>query len=61
MTGFIIFMTHRFAQCTMAKGVETVGQLNALMQIDCDMTQGYLFSRPLDADQAIDYVRTFSF
>lgn len=61
MTDFIISMAHRFGNCTIAEGVETVGQLNSLLQIDCDMAQGYLFSKPLDADRAIDYVRTFSF
>ena len=33
-----------------AEGVETAGQLNLLKDADCDLVQGYYFSRPLPAE-----------
>ncbi len=40
-----------------AEGVETAGQFNMLRDRQCDEMQGYLFSRPLPADQVADYLR----
>jgi EAL domain-containing protein (putative c-di-GMP-specific phosphodiesterase class I) len=34
-----------------AEGVETEEQLRILRSLECDRVQGYLFSRPLPADQ----------
>lgn len=39
-----------------AEGVETVGQRNFLMENDCHLFQGYLFSKPLPIGQFIDFV-----
>jgi len=36
---------------TIAEGVETVEQLNMLIEKDCDEIQGYYFSRPVPADE----------
>jgi diguanylate cyclase (GGDEF)-like protein len=36
---------------TVAEGIETEGQLIALIAAGCDLGQGYLFSRPLEATQ----------
>src|SRR5260370_25880615 len=35
-----------------AEGVETLGQLAQLRKLNCQYGQGYLFSRPVDADSA---------
>lgn len=35
-----------------AEGIETRQQLDCLMELGCDLGQGYLFSPPLNADQA---------
>jgi EAL domain-containing protein (putative c-di-GMP-specific phosphodiesterase class I) len=36
---------------TIAEGIETVGQLVALIAAGCDFGQGYLFSKPLEVEQ----------
>jgi diguanylate cyclase (GGDEF)-like protein/PAS domain S-box-containing protein len=37
-----------------AEGVETLFQMEALRELDCDLAQGFLFSRPVPIDEAID-------
>jgi EAL domain-containing protein (putative c-di-GMP-specific phosphodiesterase class I) len=39
-----------------AEGIETDEQLSYLKRSGCDMGQGYLFSRPLPADQLIAFI-----
>ena len=40
-----------------AEGVETREQADALKQMGCDIIQGYYFSRPLPAQEFVNYVR----
>ena len=47
----IIAMGHNLNQRVIAEGVETAGQLAYLRTHGCDEMQGYLYSRPLPADQ----------
>jgi EAL domain-containing protein (putative c-di-GMP-specific phosphodiesterase class I) len=37
-----------------AEGVETEELKNLLLSLDCDMIQGYLFSRPLPSEAATE-------
>ncbi|MCR2831947.1 EAL domain-containing protein [Acidithiobacillus ferrooxidans] len=43
-----------------AEGVETVGQLQLLKTLDCRAMQGYLFSKPMPADEVPGWVESFN-
>lgn len=47
----MISMGHSMGMSVIAEGVETSGQLAALQKLRCDEIQGYLFSRPLPAEE----------
>jgi EAL domain-containing protein (putative c-di-GMP-specific phosphodiesterase class I) len=46
----IVVMAHKLGLKVIAEGVETVEQRDLLAAIGCDFGQGYLFSRPIPAD-----------
>ena len=46
-----INIAHALGKEVVAEGVETLEQLEKLCELGCDMVQGFLFSRPLPADQ----------
>lgn len=47
----IIMMTEGMGLETLAEGVESQGQLDLLKELNCDKIQGYIFGRPLPADE----------
>ncbi|NCB73034.1 MAG: EAL domain-containing protein, partial [Clostridia bacterium] len=57
ITGDIISMAHKLGHCAIAEGVEYEEQKQYLKEHGCDKIQGYLVSRPLDEDAAIDILR----
>ena len=58
--GTIVSVAHALGHSVIAEGVETQDQVKVLSGIDCDMAQGYLFSRPVVAERISDLVqRTF--
>ncbi len=50
ITQAIISMAHSLKLDVVAEGVETKEQLELLKSQNCDIIQGYLFSRPIPAD-----------
>ena len=47
----IVVMAHKLGLKVIAEGIETEQQKDLLITIGCDYGQGYLFSKPLPADQ----------
>ena len=52
MVRLIVMMARHLELRTIATGVETREQANLLRTLEVDSMQGYLFSRPVDADRA---------
>ncbi len=50
----IIGLARGMGVSVVAEGVETEAQHERLRKLDCDKAQGFLFSRPIDADAATD-------
>ena len=46
----VIDVAHDIGIRVVAEGIETDAQRRMLVELDCDLGQGYLFSRPLPAD-----------
>jgi len=46
-----IDLAHNFGLHSVAEGVETIEMLEVLSEMRCDTIQGYLISRPIEADQ----------
>ncbi len=53
ITRDIIAMAHRLGHAVIAEGVEHRKQKQYLVEHQCDMMQGFLFSKPLDEDDAL--------
>ena len=51
----MISIAHSLDLEVVAEGVETTGQLSFLDKAGCDLIQGFLFSRPVDADAFLKY------
>jgi predicted signal transduction protein with EAL and GGDEF domain len=50
-------MGHGLALTVVAEGVETTEQLDYLRAHQCDYTQGFLLSRPVRAEDALELLR----
>ncbi|MDR0996805.1 MAG: EAL domain-containing protein [Zoogloeaceae bacterium] len=49
----VIVLAHALSMHTVAEGVETDAQRKHLAALGCDLLQGYLYSRPVPADQLL--------
>mgnify|MGYP001408038774 CR=1 FL=1 len=54
ITGDIISMAHRLGHCIIAEGVEQEIQLQYLKEHNCDRIQGYIISKPVDEQDALE-------
>lgn len=55
----IINIGKRIGLVVVAEGVETENHLNLLTEYDCDIIQGYIFSKPLSEEELIKYLDTY--
>jgi diguanylate cyclase (GGDEF)-like protein/PAS domain S-box-containing protein len=51
ITANIISLAHALGLPAIAEGIETPGQLRSMRGLGCDLAQGYLFARPVTADE----------
>jgi len=58
MTGDIVSLAHRMGHLAIAEGVEFENQRAYLQSVGCDLMQGYLFSKPVDAQTALDLLQS---
>jgi diguanylate cyclase (GGDEF)-like protein/PAS domain S-box-containing protein len=54
----IMALAHKLDMHVVAEGVETAEQHQTLAACDCDLFQGFLFSRPMSAQLATDFLRS---
>ena len=52
----VIQLAHNLNMDVVAEGIETVEQLALLQSLDCNYGQGFLFSKPVDAEHAWKYI-----
>lgn len=52
----IITLSKKLGFKVVAEGVETQGQLDKLSDYDCDLIQGYFFSKPMVSHEFIEYI-----
>ena len=53
----IIAMAHKMSLRTVAEGIESVRQLERLLELGCEYGQGYYFSQPMEAKAALQFMR----
>ena len=56
----VVELSHQLGLRTLAEGVEEDHQAERLRQLGCDEAQGFLFARPLPADQVADLLKDSS-
>jgi len=57
ITGDIISIAHKLGHCVVAEGVECEKQKQYLIAHNCDLVQGYLFSKPLEPGTAVELLK----
>ena len=59
IVGSVVDLVHNLNMRVIAEGVESRKQYEFLKQIGCDVYQGFMFSKPLDFENTIEYVDQF--
>jgi diguanylate cyclase (GGDEF)-like protein/PAS domain S-box-containing protein len=57
LTHTVITMAHKLGLKVVAEGIEDEAQLALLRVYDCDIGQGYFFSKPLNFDEMVNHLR----
>ena len=57
LTKAIIAIAHELGMEAVGEGVETSGQADFLRNSGCDIAQGYLFGRPMDASNLYEFLK----
>ena len=57
ITSAVVALSKHLGITTVAEGVETQEQADMLHKLGCDIVQGFLFSRPLPAEQFLDWAQ----
>ena len=57
IAGDIISMMHKLGHTVVAEGVEVEEQKEYLIRHDCDYLQGYLFSKPVKSEKALELLK----
>ncbi|HET9741613.1 MAG TPA: EAL domain-containing protein [Terriglobales bacterium] len=60
MVRVIVMLAHNLGLSVVAEGVETAEQMEQLTQMDCEVAQGFLFSRPVDHSSAEKFLEQHS-
>ncbi len=53
----IIMLAHKMKLRVIAEGIETVRQMERLIELGCEYGQGYFFSQPMEAKAALIFMR----
>jgi EAL domain-containing protein (putative c-di-GMP-specific phosphodiesterase class I) len=53
----IITLAHKMKLKVIAEGIETVRQMERLIELGCEYGQGYFFSQPMEARAALVFMR----
>jgi EAL domain-containing protein (putative c-di-GMP-specific phosphodiesterase class I) len=53
----IITLAHKMKLKVIAEGIETVRQMERLIELGCEFGQGYFFSQPMEARAALVFMR----
>lgn len=56
----IIVLAHKLGMQVVAEGVETSEQLDLLTKYNCDIIQGYYFSKPLSEEAALKMIQEYN-
>jgi EAL domain-containing protein (putative c-di-GMP-specific phosphodiesterase class I) len=52
-------MGHKLGHCVIAEGVEHESQRQYLIENQCDKMQGFLFSRPVSEEEALQLLLNY--
>lgn len=59
ITDSIIDLVHGMNIKTVAEGVETIAQYKSIVKLKCDYIQGFLMSKPMDEESALEFVKLY--